>query len=288
MRISFVVPAYNEAAYISKCLDAIMRETKGRDDCEVIVVDNGSNDGTDAVVARYQDIKLIREPRRGANRARQTGFEASHGELVAFLDSDTEIPQGWTSRVEQEFAKDKDLVCLSGPFIYYDLPAAARVLVKMFYGISYAVYVFNNFILRKTSVIQGGTEVVRSNALKMAGGHNVALPFYGDDADLAMRLRKIGEVRFSFAFAIPSSGRRLAKEGVFTMGLRYGLNYFWIMLFNRPFTVKAEDVQFVGSDKDSAYRPEHALKEWSTAVGVVAVILFIAAAIVYLIVKMIR
>jgi glycosyltransferase involved in cell wall biosynthesis len=288
MKLSFIIPAYNESAYINNCLDAILRETRGRDDCEIIVVDNGSTDGTDMVVARHEDIILIREPRRGANRARQTGFEASHGDLVAFLDSDTEIPKGWVKRVEREFAKDKDLVCLSGPFIYYDLPLTVRALVKVFYFISYIVYVITDFVLGKTSVIQGGTEVVRREALQAAGGHNVDLTFYGDDADLAMRLLKEGKVRFSFAFAVPSSGRRLAKEGAFTMGLRYGLNYFWILFFNKPFTPKAKEVKFVGSEKDSVYGPENALKEWVTAAAVTIVLLFIIAAAIYLIIKLLR
>ena len=121
---------------------------------------------------------------------------------------------------------DENLVCLSGPFIYYDLPFAARALVQFFYVGTYLVYLVNNFIIRETSVIQGGTEIVRRDALAKIGGHDVNLTFYGDDADLARRLSKVGGVRFSFEFAMRSSGRRLAKEGTFTMGWRYAMNYF--------------------------------------------------------------
>ena len=128
----------------------------------------------------------------------------------------------------------------------------------------------NNFILRDTSMIQGGTEIVRRDALRKIGGHDVNLTFYGDDADLARRLSKVGEVRFSFAFAMRSSGRRLAKEGTFTMGLRYALNYFWITLFNKPFTMTSTEVRF--ADEKMTYQPESSAKEWTIALGAIVVI----------------
>jgi glycosyltransferase involved in cell wall biosynthesis len=291
MRISFVIPAYNEEHYISRCIDAIIREIGGADraggpnaDYEIIVVDNNSTDGTDAVVARYPNVTLLHEPRRGANRARETGFEASHGALIAHLDADTEIMPGWLARVEQEFAKDKKLVCVSGPFIYYDLPRVTQVLVKIFYSLSYIVYVINDFVLRTTSVIQGGTEVVRRDALEKIGGHNVNLTFYGDDADLALRLNKVGKVLFSFRFAVRSSGRRLAKEGAFTMGFRYGLNYFWIALFNRPFTTVSTEARF--ADGQSGINPAttaQKTREFTIVTGAVVCFCLLAATIAYFI-----
>jgi len=116
IKISFVIPAYNEANYIARCLDAIFRETGDREDIEVIVVDNNSSDDTDETVGRYSRVKLIRETRRGANRARQTGFEASQGEFVAFLDADTDMPHGWIAQAGDAFAKSEP--CLHKRPIY--------------------------------------------------------------------------------------------------------------------------------------------------------------------------
>ncbi len=280
MKISFVIPAYNEEDYIKSCLDPIIREISGRDGFEIIVVDNNSTDKTCDIVRRdYPAVTLIHEPRPGANSAREAGFMAAKGTLVAFLDADTEMTQGWIARAEREFSKDPNLVCLSGPFIYYDLPIAIRMLVKVFYGISYLVYVVNNFIFRNTSVIQGGSEIVRRSALQKIGGHDVSLTFYGDDADLARRLSKVGKVKFSFDFSIRSSGRRLAKEGAFTMGLRYALNYFWITLFNRPFTTTSTAVRFAG--EKTSYRPENRAAEWILALGVIIVFFVIVEGLIY-------
>jgi glycosyltransferase involved in cell wall biosynthesis len=280
IKISFIIPAYNEENYIRHCLDAIIHEIGGREGYEIIVVDNNSSDKTCDIVSRdYPNVQLIHESRRGANRAREAGFVASKGDLVAFLDADTEVTPGWIDRAERAFAKDKDLVCLSGPFIYFDLPFSVRMLVKLFYGVSYIVYVVNNFVIRNTSVIQGGTEIVRRDALQKIGGHDVSLTFYGDDADLARRLSKVGKVRFSFDFAIRSSGRRLAKEGTFTMGWRYATNYFWITFFNKPFTMTSTEARF--DDTQTTYQPEHRTKEWAIALGTILLAFAIIEGLIY-------
>ena len=287
MKFSFIIPAYNEEHYIAHCLDAITTAIGGPDramgkdaDYEIIVVDNNSNDGTAAVVERYRHVILLHEPRRGANRARETGFEASHGDLVAFLDSDTEVVPGWIARVKEEFARDPKLVCVSGPFVFYDLPIVMRALTRTFDCLSLVVYFINRFILHITSAIMGGDAVVRSSALRKIGGHNVDLKFYGDDADLAKRLNKIGKVVFSFRFSLRSSGRRIAKEGVFTMGIRYTLNYFWITLFNRPFTMTSKEVRFADG-QSGICKPESRAREFAIAAGASACFLLLAAAIAY-------
>ncbi len=292
MKLSFIIPAYNEEHYLARCLDAITSAIGGPDramgrdaDYEIIVVDNNSTDGTAAVVSRYHHVTLIREPRRGANRARETGFEASHGTLAAFIAADTEVEEPWLSRVEQSFAADPDLVCVSGPFIFYDLPALTRALVKTFYGLSYLVYLVNNFLIRNTSVIQGGTAVVRREALKKIGGHPGDLKFYGDDAELARRLRKAGKVVFSFRFAMRSSGRRLAKEGAFTMGMRYGINYFWTTFFHRPFTTVSTEARFSdghsGKDVPQCAPAHRRTMEFAIWAGGLACIFLLVAVIAY-------
>lgn len=281
MKISFVIPAYNEEAYIRKCLNAIFREIDGRGDTEVIVVDNDSTDRTAEVVANYPRVKFIHEKRRGANSAREAGFRASTGELVAFPDADTDMPRGWVERAEREFANDPDLVCISGPFILYDLPPMIQILVRIFYFLGYLAYLVGKIFLRKTTVIQGGNYMLRRWALEKIGGQNVALTFYGDDTDLAMRLSKIGKVKFTFKLPIRSSGRRLAKEGAFTMGLRYGINNLWMALFRRPFTTAATEVRLTPAGE--IYSPENKAREWALIIAALAIFLIIAGGLIYLI-----
>jgi glycosyltransferase involved in cell wall biosynthesis len=95
MKISFVIPAHNEEAYVGKCLDSIFRELKKAPvDAEVIVVDNASTDGTREVAQKYPGVKVISEPIKGLTRARRAGFLAATGDLIANVDADTMLTPG--------------------------------------------------------------------------------------------------------------------------------------------------------------------------------------------------
>lgn len=110
VRVSFVVIAYNEARNIGRTLDAVTALTgliAGQ--YEVIVVNDGSRDGTAGVVAgraaRNPDIKLIDLPKnRGRGYARATGIAAAQGDLIANVDADIILPADWLVRAEAALA----------------------------------------------------------------------------------------------------------------------------------------------------------------------------------------
>lgn len=85
--ISVVIPAYNSAHYIGRALHSVLCQRV--QPFEVIVVDDGSTDGTaDCVAAFGTAVRLIRQPNQGAAAARNTGVFAAQGTHIAFLDSD--------------------------------------------------------------------------------------------------------------------------------------------------------------------------------------------------------
>lgn len=242
--ISFVVPAYNEERNLGKTVAAIIDEVK-RVGCvaEIIVVDNASTDGTGAVAASFPDVIVVHEPIKGLVQARRAGFQRAIGKLVANVDADTIVTAGWLSRVLAEFRRHPNLVALSGPYIYYDVPKRTRVAVRAFYMMGYAFYVLNRFVLRVGSMLQGGNFVVRRAALEEIGGYNPAFSFYGEDTDLARRLNAVGSVKFTFRLPALSSGRRLLEEGLLKIGVRYSMNFVWATFRRRPFTEEWIDVR---------------------------------------------
>jgi glycosyltransferase involved in cell wall biosynthesis len=86
--VTVVIPTYNRAGLLPRALDSVFAQTVS--DLELIVVDDGSTDGTDALVGRYGDSRLqyLRIDHGGVSRARNEGVSAAGGDWIGFLDSD--------------------------------------------------------------------------------------------------------------------------------------------------------------------------------------------------------
>jgi cellulose synthase/poly-beta-1,6-N-acetylglucosamine synthase-like glycosyltransferase len=246
MKISFSIPAYNEEHRIARCLGSVQKEIVRagmENECEIIVVNNASTDRTREITRQFPGVRVVDEPRKGLTFARQAGFEHSSGELVANVDSDTMLPPGWLDIAMREFERDPDLVALSGPFTYFDISPISRFWVKCFYGIGYATYLVNKHVLRAGAMLQGGNFIVRRDAMEKIGGFDTSIHFYGEDTDVARRLNKIGNVKWTFRLPTYASGRRLSHEGILKMGLRYALNYLWTTFAKKPWSEEYLDVR---------------------------------------------
>ncbi len=243
MKVAFVIPAYNEEALVGKCVESVLAEVKrsGRD-AEIVVVNNNSTDRT-AEIARSYGVRVVDETEKGLVAARDAGFRATTGELVANIDADTLVPEGWLDTVYSEFERHPKLVCLSGPYVYYDLSAWNQFLVAIFYGATTLIYWLNRFVMRVGSVVQGGNFVLKRDAWERAGGFNRDIKFYGEDTDVAVRLSKVGDVKFTHRLKMLTSGRRLAQEGVLRTGMTYALNFFWVTFAGKPVTREHTDIR---------------------------------------------
>lgn len=88
MNVSVIVPLYNKVEWVDRCLDSIFRQSFG--EFEVIVVDDGSTDGSGDRVRRYRDprLRVLTQPNLGPGAARNHGVAKARGDLLAFLDAD--------------------------------------------------------------------------------------------------------------------------------------------------------------------------------------------------------
>lgn len=111
MNISVIVPTHNRAQLLARALQSVV--TQATPPMEVIVVDDGSNDGTEEVVCtRFPEVQYIRQNNQGVSNTRNRGIEAARGDWLAFLDSDDEwLPQKLTSQKEMLAANPQYKIC---------------------------------------------------------------------------------------------------------------------------------------------------------------------------------
>jgi glycosyltransferase involved in cell wall biosynthesis len=234
--ISLIIPAYNEEEYLPACLDAVMRNVAGKA-MEIIVVDNNSTDGTKAVIDRYPGVTYVFEAEKGITRARQRGFLEAKGDILAYVDADTHPPAGWIEQIWEQFAGRPNLACLSGPYSFYDLSGLRNKISSGWFVAARPLYGITGYMM------VGGNFAIPRDVLKRMGGFDSSIEFYGEDVDIAKRAKQQGKVLFSPRFVMPTSGRRMKKQGFAKIAGIYFLNYFSIVLRGKPATKGYEDVR---------------------------------------------
>jgi glycosyltransferase involved in cell wall biosynthesis len=117
--ISLVIPAYNRGHLIADTLDSALNQQPPF--LEVIVVDDGSTDGTAAVLERYAGrIQVIALANGGVQRARNTGVAAARGEFIALCDSDDLLEPGYVAAMGDWLAQHPDCDAVYTNFIPFD------------------------------------------------------------------------------------------------------------------------------------------------------------------------
>lgn len=109
MKISVIVPVFNTAEFIDRCMTALLGQDYPESDYEVIVVDNGSSDDSRERLARFP-VTVIREDKRGSYAARNAGVRMASASILAFTDSDCAPRADWLRTIEGALDKPGCLV----------------------------------------------------------------------------------------------------------------------------------------------------------------------------------
>ncbi|MBI2617745.1 glycosyltransferase [Candidatus Gottesmanbacteria bacterium] len=221
MKVSIIIPAFNEEKYIGKTLTSIRNLRRDGLDVEVVVVDAHSTDKT-AAIAKEFGARIVNEPHLGIGFARQQGILHAGGDIVAFTDADTTVGKDWL--MQHVSALQKPNVALTfgmfrvvdGRFPYYHYINYIQPLIYAF------LYYF-----AKVPIASGQNLAFwRKKALSI-GGFNDHIEVM-EDIDLAVRMTKIGKVVYLPHCTVYSSGRR-SHEGwqFFTRATRASILYFF-------------------------------------------------------------
>lgn len=218
VRISVIVPSYNEEKMIGRCLRAI-RAQKFRD-YELIVVDGHSTDNTVKIAKKYAD-RVVFDEGRGAGAARNLAARSAKAKILAFTDADTIVCGNWLATIDMDFGHDENLVGLGGLYFFIDGGKLNALLVKLGFGIG--------TLVGKIPPFAGNNCAYSKAAFLKAGGYREDVCML-DDLELAMRMKKLfGNLKFDKALCVNTSMRRIRQKGCLTAGVQFILAYLALL-----------------------------------------------------------
>lgn len=224
-KISVVVPAYNESAFIKSCITHLRNQT-----CdfpyEIIVVDNNSSDNT-AQKAREEGVIVLEETRKGVANARETGFRYAKGQIIASTDADTRVPATWLENINKRM-EDKTVAGVMGTFLFYDRGwiwnTLAKIITPCIMGIDWLLGKGGNHFL-------GMNFAVRKDIFEKSGGFTKDLQ-YGEDIDLGKKVKKIGKIIYVKELRVQTHSRRYQPNLAFA---KYLINFVKTSATGKPY-----------------------------------------------------
>ncbi|MEK6556899.1 MAG: glycosyltransferase [Candidatus Margulisiibacteriota bacterium] len=224
MKLSIIVPAYNEEKNIAKTLQGLKKQTYPN--IELIVVDNNSKDKTSQIAKEHCE-KVFLETQQGYIFAVIRGATEATGELIAFCDADTLYPTDWAERMVKVFSSRTDVVAAYGPCNTFDTNRFMRVLNQ----IGYTGFLVVSRLLGLDNTA-GFNFMMRKSAYDKAGGYNPAYKKMSPDIELGKRLKSLGKISLKPLIVVSSSARRFQEGGAIRTTMMFA-RAWWSMLRNK-------------------------------------------------------
>jgi glycosyltransferase involved in cell wall biosynthesis len=182
--VSIVVPVYNGAQTIGRCIESLLNLNQPDDGYEIIVVENGSTDNTTEVVKKYP-VRLMHSQQRGPAAARNLGITNSKGHIIAFTDADCIAHPDWLLELIKPY-EDPLIVGAGGAIHAYQ--HSERNMVERFSEDRAPLINFVSGEHEFLPHLYTANASYRLDALKRVGGFNTDL-VTGEDVDLAWRMQ---------------------------------------------------------------------------------------------------
>lgn len=201
-RFTVVIPTYNRAGLLPGAIESVLEQTHV--DFELLVVDDGSSDGTADIVGKYDDqrLKYVYVPHKGVSFARNTGIKLSQGDYIAFLDSDDRWANRKLEITDKYIGLHPSVNIFHTEEIWY---RRGRLLAQKKKHRKYSGFIYKKCL--PICCIGMSTAVVSKSLFEEAGMFDTNLPAC-EDYDLWLRFCSRYEVKLiPFALTIKNGGR---------------------------------------------------------------------------------
>lgn len=203
MRVSVVIPVFNEERFIGTCLTHLKNQIEPPD--EIIIADNNCTDRTVEIARRFK-VKIVKEPQQGIISARNTGYDAARCDVIARCDADCLVPPTWIRRIKYNFTK-KNIDALTGPLHYYDLPLRNMMPV------------FNTYATMLSKIIKHyplhGPNMALTKKMWLTIRDEVCLDdnMVHEDHDISLHIyQRGGKIEYDRYLTVKTSGRRIKHD----------------------------------------------------------------------------
>ena len=219
--VSVVVCAYNAADTLDDCLTSL--ECLLYPEVEVILIDDGSSDGTADIAGRHPSVRLIQVENGGLSAARNIGLAHATGEIVAYTDADVRVEPEWLTYLVEPFFSS-NIAGSGGPNVVpADDPWLAQCVARAPGGPSHVL-----FDDRVAEHVPGCNMAFRRDVLVALDGFNPVFTKAGDDVDLCWRLQARGW-KIGFApCALVWHHHRSSVRAYWNQQLGYGEGEAWL------------------------------------------------------------
>lgn len=217
--VSVVIPVKDDAEMLRRCLRALRAQTLTPD--EIIVVDNGSSDGS-SDVARKAGVRVVLEPEEGILAASAAGFDAADGELLARLDADCVPSQDWLQEIVDAFAADLTVSAVTGGARLIDGPRSLRRILPALYLSAY--FGVLGVTLGHVPLFGSNMAIRRESWRAVSDQVHRRDPMVHDDLDIAFHLGRTHRISFVRTLSMGISGRPFGEGRAFATRIRRGFH----------------------------------------------------------------
>lgn len=181
IKISIAICTYNRAFFLEKCLSSLYENFANRNDLEILVVDNNSNDNTKDIVnsyrKKYSNLKYFFEEKPGLSIARNNATDNAKGEYLAFIDDDVKISETYINRLFW-LVNNYKFSCAGGMYYPWYLTEKPRWILKEF---GQKEKILDSIGEIKSDYISGGNMIFPTQILKSIGGFPIDLGMKGEE-----------------------------------------------------------------------------------------------------------